>query len=278
MAQVQFVDGHGERGEGTGAGRVDHAVGAAQIKAVGDAPGHHIAQQAGEGVFLPRHVGIRDAVTDFSRLRLVHTGFPKRLHPDAALQAAGHIEEELLAGGDAQDDAGALPVNLAELVLHRVIQHLAGGDQSEQLAGIGGGDGGGLHTEFDRVEVDVTQERSPLTVGLVVGPGVGIVMIGQQPAGLRDVGDEIAAGKNIAPEAVSVGGARKDGAHTGYGDGFEVRGHRSPSGKWNCARCCLTPAFVENAGGVVKELGGNVHAESTKLVGTDDGSRPVHHI
>ena len=229
MPEVQFVHRHGERGERTGAGGVDHAVGAAQIETVGDATGHHVAQQTREGVFLPGHVGVRDAVADLGRLRFVHAGFPQRFHPDAALQPAGHVEEKLLAGGDAQDDAGALAVHFAELIFDGVVEHLPGGDQRQHLAGVGGVHRGRLHAELDGVEIDLAQERAALAVGFVVGFGVRIVVIGQQPAGSGDLGDQVAPGQNVAPEAVGVRGAGENRADTCYSDRGELRRHTGQS-------------------------------------------------
>ena len=52
------------RPERAGAGGVDHAVGAAQVEAVGDPAGGDVAEQAGERVLLPADVGVGDPPDD----------------------------------------------------------------------------------------------------------------------------------------------------------------------------------------------------------------------
>ena len=48
LPQLQFVDAHRNGGQRTGAGRISHGIGAAQVKTVGDTAGNHVAKQAGE--------------------------------------------------------------------------------------------------------------------------------------------------------------------------------------------------------------------------------------
>ena len=53
----QLTNCHLDRRERAGACCIDHAVCAAQVEAVANTPGNHIANRAGEGVFFPAHVG-----------------------------------------------------------------------------------------------------------------------------------------------------------------------------------------------------------------------------
>ena len=55
------MDSHAQRRKGRGAGRVCDTVGTPEVKTVGDASSHHVAQQAGEAALLPGHVLIGDA-------------------------------------------------------------------------------------------------------------------------------------------------------------------------------------------------------------------------
>ncbi len=50
---IQFHQSQVKGAQAAGAGRIHHAVGAAQVQPVADATGDHIAQQAGKRVFLP---------------------------------------------------------------------------------------------------------------------------------------------------------------------------------------------------------------------------------
>ncbi len=51
-ALEQLADGHLERAERAGAGRIDHAVHPAEVQPVGDAPGDHVAEEARHGVLV----------------------------------------------------------------------------------------------------------------------------------------------------------------------------------------------------------------------------------
>ena len=77
--QVAAAGGELERGEvdraqRAGAGGVDHAVGAAEVEAVGDPAGGDVAEQAGERVFLPADIGRRDPLDDVFGGCLVDAG------------------------------------------------------------------------------------------------------------------------------------------------------------------------------------------------------------
>ena len=45
-----------------GTGGIDHAIGATQVQAVADPSGHHIAQQARKGIFLPGNLTIGNII------------------------------------------------------------------------------------------------------------------------------------------------------------------------------------------------------------------------
>ncbi len=76
IPEPQLVHRHRKSGEGRGAGRVGDAVGAAEIEAVCDAPGHDVSEQAGEGRLLPRSVVGADAVAGFGDFGLGQSHLP----------------------------------------------------------------------------------------------------------------------------------------------------------------------------------------------------------
>ena len=133
LTEVELVDGHGERREGAGTGSVGHAVGAAEVEAVGDAAGHHVAEHAGEGGLDPRGVLSSDALDGLLDLVLGQTCLTQAAAPDGVLQAGDHGAEQLLGAGDAEDAAHALAADGLELVLEGVLEHLLGHDEGEQL-------------------------------------------------------------------------------------------------------------------------------------------------
>ncbi len=211
-AEVQFLHPHGEGSEGGGAGRVDDAVGAAEVQAVRDASGDHVAEKAGESVFLPRRVRAGDPVADLLDFVFGQAVFTKGTDPDGTLQAGPHFDQKFLGGGDADDDAGAFAEGVGELPLGDVFEQLFGDDEAEELGGVGGRDDVWRHAVFERVERDLGDEAPALRVGLVWSLRVGVVVVVDQPVGLRDLGELILARDDVAPHSKSVGGTGEEGA------------------------------------------------------------------
>ena len=105
VAEPQLVDAHRQRGERAGARRVGGAVGAAEVEAVGDAPGHDVAEEARERGLLPVDEVRDDPIADVLDLGLGQACLTHGLGPDRPLQAARHLAEQLEAGRDAEDAA-----------------------------------------------------------------------------------------------------------------------------------------------------------------------------
>ena len=219
VAEVELAHRHRHRRERARAGRVGHAVGPSEIEAVGDATGHDVAEQAGEGALLPRDVVVGDPLADALDLGLGDPRFPKRLLPHRTLQPADHGREQLLAARHAEDHAHLLAIHFREVPTRRVLEHALGHDQPEQLRGVGRRGDARRDPERHRIEGHLGKERAALGVGLVGRLGIGVVVVLDQPVGRGDVAHEIAAGEDVAPEPAFVERARKQSADADHGDG-----------------------------------------------------------
>lgn len=236
VPQVQLVEGHGQGREGGGAGRVGDAVGAAQVEAVCDPAGHHVAQQAREAALLPGHVVRGDAPACLLHLGLGQARLAQRLGPHRALQPAHHAAVQLLGRGHAQDDGDAGAVQGRKLLARGVLQHALGHDERQELGGVGGGQDAGRHAETQDIEVDRRQEAAPAAVGLVGRGRIRVVVVLDQPVSGGHVADQIRAGQDVAPEPGSVQRAREEGAHADDGDGRARRSNRDGHGSLQVRR------------------------------------------
>ena len=226
LPELQLVEPHRQRRHGARAGRVGDGVGATQIEAVRDAPGHHVSEQARERRLLPRHVVARDAIADRLRLGFGYAALAQRLHPDRALQAAHHRSEQLLRRRHAENHADALAVHRGELIAARVLEHALRHDERQNLRGVGRGHDARRHAELHRVKLHRRQKRAALAVRLVRSRRVWIVIILREPMGRRNLRDEIASREDVGPEAARVGRAGKERAHADDGDG-DLQGRSS---------------------------------------------------
>ena len=109
-AGPQFQQGEVEGRQGAGAGGVHGAVGAAEVEAVADAAGHHVAQQAGKGAFLPGDILVADGGHGLFRRPGIDTGLQHGLPPAGMAEPAGQGNDQLLGAGDSENHAGVLPV------------------------------------------------------------------------------------------------------------------------------------------------------------------------
>ncbi len=199
-----------EGAEAGGASGIDHAVGAAEVEAVGDAAGHDITQKAGEGVLGPLGVvggdagdGVLDAVGGNASLE---HGAP----PLGVVEPRAEGDEEFKGAGDADDDAGALAQEgLAGLVGHGgvagVAQGLAGGEHAQELGGVGGLEAVGGDAEFRGVEGDRVEEGAAAGVDHVRSLWVRMEVVVGTPAVGRDLADAIDAGEQGVPETLVAG-------------------------------------------------------------------------
>ena len=190
-----------------------------QVEAVGDAARDDVAEQAGEGALLPRRVVVRDAITGVDDLGLGQAHVAQGLLPHGALKARHGGGEQLLRAGDAEHDADALAVEVGELALASVIEHLLGDDEREELRRVRGWHDVRRDAPGHRVEVHVGQEGAALGVGLVLLARVGVVVVVQEPVARGDLGHEVGTGEDVVPEAALVDGSGEEGADADDGDG-----------------------------------------------------------
>ncbi len=167
--------------EGTGAGRIHHAVGAAQVVLLADPPCHHVTQQAGEGVFLPAHVGIGNPLYHILCHIRRHSGILQGLAPAGMTQAGAQRNHHLQRTGYPQDHADLAAVKLLVRTISGILQRLSGSNQTQQLRGVNCFKGVWRNVVFHRVKRHFRQETAPFAVGLVRGLGIGIIEIIHTP-------------------------------------------------------------------------------------------------
>ncbi len=203
--------------ERTGAGGVDDAIGAAEVEAVGDAAGGDIAEQAGKGVLLPGNVGVGNALDDVIGGLGIDAGFVEGAFPDRMAEAGAEGDDQLQRPGHAEDDAGAVAVEVPRAVsgIAGVGEGLLGGDEAEDLGGVRGLDVLGRNAEFQRIEVDRVQKAAALGVGHVRSLGVAVKIILGGPVGLGDVVDGVDAVLDVGPIGFGV---PRFGEHAGKAD------------------------------------------------------------
>ena len=112
LVQVKSVQRSLKGRQRTRAGGIDDEVGAAEIEAVGGASGDDVAQQAGEGCFLPDRVVVGDIATDLVRFVFRQAVFQHGLAPDRTLHPRTHLYDEFGGGSYPEDDVHPVEVDL----------------------------------------------------------------------------------------------------------------------------------------------------------------------
>ncbi len=215
LADHELVDRHVHGAERGRARRVGDAVGAADVETVRDAACDDVAEQTGEVRFFPLRVARAHAITRGLHLALGHADFAQGLHPDRALQARDHRAHQLLAARHAEDAADARAIDARELSARRVVEHLLGDDEREQLRRVRLRDDARRDAPLHRIEGDVVQERAALGVRLVRTRHVRVVVVADQPVRLGDLFEQIFACEDVLPEAglVDRSGEQRRHAH-----------------------------------------------------------------
>ncbi len=106
----QFKPGQVDRRQGTGARRIHHAVGTADVQPVGNAARRHVAEQTGKRVFLPADVGIRNALHHIFRNVGFHACILERTAPMRMAEPGTERNHQFECAGDTQDDPGSFAV------------------------------------------------------------------------------------------------------------------------------------------------------------------------
>ena len=94
---------------------IDHTVGAAQVKAIGNAPCRHIAEQAWKRVLLPADIGVGDALHHILGDIRFNARVFQRAAPVWMTETRAERNHQFESAGDAEDHAGAVAVKCAVL-------------------------------------------------------------------------------------------------------------------------------------------------------------------
>ncbi len=214
----QFADRGLDSAQRTGAGGVDRHVGAAQVEAVGDPAGDHVAEHAREGVLLPRGVGQAELGGDLVGVLLGEPAAADDLLEHRGLQPGGERLGELVGAGDAEDDAGARGV-VPGLVGAGVLEQVAGDHQAQQLEDVGDLQRVRRQAELHGVEGHVGNEAAAPGVRLVGHRRVRVVELVDVPVGGGHVVDAVGGRGDVRPEFAQVAGLRVERGEADDGDG-----------------------------------------------------------
>ncbi len=225
-AGAQFVGRGGDREQRRGAGRVEHVVGAAQVEPVGDAPGHHVRDQAG------RVVGVgRRQLLLHQRAHVAQRVLAQVRHRGAH-QVHGLVEDDVVlddgdlarvqVGAVAEHDAGFGMVRVRAQVAG-VGQRVARDPQGEVLVGFAAGHRVGHDPELARIEavqvLQVAAERG------LDPPRLEVAL--RAPV-LERFADRVHAFEDVVPERVQVRRLREDAGHA---DDRDRRAHVGDGGR-----------------------------------------------
>ena len=258
LAERELVDRHRQRRQRAGAGRVGDAVGAAEVEAVGDAPGDDVAEQAGEGGLLPaarsasrcgrRSPAPRPRGCPLSRSALSHTGRWSRLTIEPSSSCA-EVTPRM--------HADALAVHRRELALARRPRAPAARRSARGAATCRspGRWSAGRRTPSDRTSTSA-RNAPRLRVGLVGRRRVRVVVVVDQPVRRRHVGDQVAARRGCrARSRAASRRAGKERADADDGDAGSATVGMSVTSRRMADRCARATQ-ASGRGRKSKALGG----------------------
>ncbi len=209
------------------AGRIHHAVGAAQIQPVADASGNHVAKKARKGILLPGHKTAGDALHDFTDLVRRQPGVFQGFSPYRVTQAGAQRNHQLLGSRNAENDAGAVAVKIPLRSVPRIGHGHFGRHQPQHLGAVRGLQDRGRYAEFRWIEFDGGQKTAPFAVNMIRRFGVRIKIILRRPVRRGNIGDGIEAVNDQPPESFGGGRFGKDAPDADNGDrGDPGRGGR----------------------------------------------------
>ncbi len=140
------------RAHGTGACRIHHAVCPAQIKAVADSSGNHIAQQPRKRIFLPRHIRLSDALNHFFSFIRRNAGIFQGFAPFWMSESCAQRNHQFLCSGYAENYADLIPVKLSALAVSCVFQCAFCRSQRKQLGSVRSFKRCGRNAKFRRIK------------------------------------------------------------------------------------------------------------------------------
>ena len=177
---AQLSDADVERGERGGAGGVDGEIRAAQIEAIGDAPGDDIAEESRKGVLRPlRQLILIERLQDLLA-RVLGDAFG--LRQIMREQRPEDVDRsEIIHAARGKNCRGAL-ARERPAIQAGVFQRHARHQQREELHGFDGAQTGGRNPITRRVKSDVVEEAAPLRIDLVLHAAFWVVEVGRAPA------------------------------------------------------------------------------------------------
>ena len=218
-AAHQLEQGQVDGAERTRARRIHHAVRAPEIEPIGDAPGHHVAEQTGEGVLLPGHVGVGHRAEHGPGDGLGDAGLAHRPAPHRMPQPRTQRDDQLLRPRHTEQNTGPRSVEVALGAVPRVFQGGLGHDQPQELRRVGGLQRRGRDAELGRIEVGRREKRAAAAVGQIRAAGVGVEVVVKRPVRIRNVGDAVLRRADQPPVRLQSSRPGKQAAHADDGDG-----------------------------------------------------------
>lgn len=200
------------RTEGAGAGCIDDAVRPMQIQAIGDPPGHHVAEQPRKRVLLPRHVRLADPLDDIGRDVIRNAGITQCVAPFRMPETGAQRNDHLQRAGHTQNAADPRAVELATGSIARVLQRPLRRHQAQQLSRIDRLQIIGRNAVLQRIERHRRQKASAPGVGHVRSFRVLIEVVLRSPMGRRHFADAVDAAADVGPELVQPLRLRKQTA------------------------------------------------------------------
>ena len=169
-----------------------------------DPTGDHVTEQTGEGVLLPGHVRITDALHDVFGDRIGDPGIFQGLAPARVAEAGTQRHNQLQGTGDTENDADPVAIKFLAGGVSGILQGLIDSDQPEQLRGIDRFERIGQHAIFHGIKIYRREETAVLGVDFIRRLGVGIEIVVGAPMGFRNLDDRVATALDVAPEGALI--------------------------------------------------------------------------
>ena len=212
LARGQFQRSQIEGAQGTAAGGIADAVGAAKVEMLADASGDHVAEQPGKGIFLPGDVGFGNPLDGVVGGGVVNAGFLHGGAPDWMAEPGAEGNDQFEGAGNAEDDADPFPVEFLAGAVAGIFQGLADGHQAEELGGVDGFQGVRQDAVLHGVKSDGRKKSAMFRIDPVRRFRVFVEIVFRPPVAFGNLGDGIHAVFNIGPEFADVIGLRKKAA------------------------------------------------------------------
>ncbi len=193
-----------QRAEGTGAGCIHHAVGAPQVKLFADPSGNHVAEQAGEGVFLPRNIRIGDALDNVFGGSVIHTCVFESRAPMRVPETRGQRDNQFKCAGHTKNDADPVAIVAPVGTVAGILQRLSGGNQPKKLRAVNRFQSSGWNVVLHRVEGDFGEKSAPTAISHVGRFGILTMVVSHAPVGRRNIAYGVDPFTNIGPVGAAV--------------------------------------------------------------------------